>query len=170
MQGHYNVLFVCTGNSARSLLAEAITNHFGKGQFHGFSAGSQPKGFIYPQTLEVLRAVDLPTETLRSKSWEEFTHPGAPEMDFVITVCDQVAGEVCPAWPGAPITAHWSIPDPAKASGDDAAIYKAFLLARSLLQQRISLLMNLRIEALDRLALTSRLAAIGQTPTTPGQP
>ncbi|WP_199048654.1 MULTISPECIES: arsenate reductase ArsC [unclassified Dyella] len=169
MQGHYNVLFVCTGNSARSILAEAITNHFGKGQFHGFSAGSQPKGFIYPQTFEVLRAVDLPTETLRSKSWEEFTRPGAPEMDFVITVCDQVAGEVCPAWPGAPITAHWSIPDPAKATGDDEVIYKAFLLAQSLLQQRISLLMNLRIEALDRLALSSRLAAIGQISEASGQ-
>lgn len=163
MQGHYNVLFVCTGNSARSILAEAITNHFGHGRFHGFSAGSQPKGFIYPQTLEVLRAVELPTETLRSKGWEEFTRPGAPVMDFVITVCDHVAGEVCPAWPGAPITAHWSIPDPAKAAGEPEAAYKAFLLARNLLQQRISLLMNLRMEALDRLALSSQLAAIGLT-------
>lgn len=163
MQGHYNVLFVCTGNSARSILAETITNHFGAGRFQGYSAGSQPKGFIYPQTLEVLRAVDLPTEGLRSKSWEEFTQQGAPVMDFVITVCDQVAGEVCPAWPGAPITAHWSIPDPAKAAGEPEAVYKAFLLARNLLQQRISLLMNLRVEALDRLALSSQLAAIGQT-------
>jgi arsenate reductase len=169
MQGHYNVLFVCTGNSARSILAEAVTNHFGKGQFHGYSAGRQPKGFIYAQTLEVLRAVDLPTETLRSKGWEEFTRPGAPVMDFVITVCDQVAGEVCPAWPGAPITAHWSIPDPAKATGEPEAVYKAFLLARNLLQQRISLLMNLRMEALDRLALTSQLAAIGQTAAASGQ-
>lgn len=169
MQGHYNVLFVCTGNSARSILAETITNHFGKGRFHGYSAGSQPKGFIYPQTLEVLRAVDLPTETLRSKGWEEFTRPGAPVMDFVITVCDQVAGEVCPAWPGAPITAHWSIPDPAKATGEPETVYKAFLLARNLLQQRISLLMNLRMEALDRLALTSQLAAIGQTAAASGQ-
>ncbi|MFC5741544.1 arsenate reductase ArsC [Dyella tabacisoli] len=169
MRGHYNVLFVCTGNSARSILAEVITNHFGKGQFHGYSAGSQPKGFIYPQTLEVLRAVDLPTETLRSKGWEEFTHPEAPVMDFVITVCDQVAGEVCPAWPGAPITAHWSIPDPAKGVGNTETTYKAFLLARNMLQQRIGLLMNLRIEALDRLALSSRLAVIGQTAMTPGQ-
>ncbi|SFS17823.1 Protein-tyrosine-phosphatase [Dyella sp. OK004] len=163
MQGHYNVLFVCTGNSARSILAEAITNHFGEGRFHGYSAGSQPKGYIYPQTLDVLRAVDLPIDTLRSKGWEEFTRPGAPVMDFVITVCDQVAGEVCPAWPGAPITAHWSIPDPAKAVGDNEATYKAFLLARNLLQQRISLLINLRMEALDRLALGSHLSAIGQT-------
>ena len=169
MQGHYNVLFVCTGNSARSILAEAITNHFGRGQFHGYSAGSQCKGFIYPQTLEVLQAVDLPTEGLRSKGWEEFTRPDAPVMDFVITVCDQVAGEVCPAWPGAPITAHWSIPDPAKAEGSSEAVYKAFLLARNLLQQRISLLMNLRMEALDRLALTSQLAAIGQTAAASGR-
>lgn len=102
MQGHYNVLFVCTGNSARSILAEAITNHFGQGRFRGYSAGSKPKGFIYAQTLDVLRAVDLPTATLRSKGWDEFTRPGAPVMDFVITVCDQVAGEACPAWPGAP--------------------------------------------------------------------
>lgn len=167
MQGHYNVLFVCTGNSARSILAEAVTNYFGQGRFHGYSAGSQPRGFIYPQTLEVLRAVDLPTEMLRSKGWEEFTRPGAPVMDFVITVCDQVAGEVCPAWPGAPITAHWSIPDPAKASGEPEAVYKAFLLARNLLQQRISLLMNLRMEALDRLALSSQLAAIGHTAAAP---
>jgi len=170
MQGHYNVLFVCTGNSARSILAETITNHFGAGRFQGYSAGSQPKGFIYPQTLEVLRAVDLPTEGLRSKSWEEFTQQGAPEMDFVITVCDQVAGEVCPAWPGAPITAHWSIPDPAKAAREPEAVYKAFLLARNLLQQRISLLMNLRVEALDRLALSSQLAAIGQTAMAPSHP
>lgn len=163
MQGHYNILFVCTGNSARSILAEAITNHFGEGRFNGYSAGSHPRGFIYPQTLEVLQAVDLPTESLRSKSWEEFTRPGAPVMDFVITVCDQVAGEVCPAWPGAPITAHWSIPDPAKVAGDSDTVYRAFLLARSLLQQRISLLMNLRIEALDRLALTSQLDAIARS-------
>ncbi|EIL94163.1 arsenate reductase ArsC [Rhodanobacter sp. 115] len=160
MQGHYNVLFVCTGNSARSLLAEAITNHRGEDRFRGYSAGSRPKGFIYPQTLEVLRAVTLPTEGLRSKSWSEFLLPGAPIMDFVITVCDQVAGEACPAWPGAPITAHWNIPDPAKASGDRETVYKAFLLARNLLQQRISLLMNLRIEALDRLALSSRIEGL----------
>ncbi|MEW9572729.1 arsenate reductase ArsC [Rhodanobacter sp. Si-c] len=158
MQGHYNVLFVCTGNSARSLLAEAITNHRGAERFSGYSAGSHPKGFIYPQTLEVLHAVNLPTDGLRSKSWSEFLLPGAPIMDFVITVCDQVAGEACPAWPGAPITAHWNIPDPAKATGE--AVYKAFLLARNLLQQRISLLMNLRIEALDRLALGSRIEGL----------
>lgn len=113
MQGHYNVLFVCTGNSARSVLAEAIVHHFGRDRFRGYSAGSQPKGFIYSQTLQVLRAVDLPVDGLRSKSWAEFTTSDAPVMDFVITVCDQVAGEVCPAWPGAPITAHWNIPDPA---------------------------------------------------------
>lgn len=160
MQGHYNVLFVCTGNSARSILAEAITNHRGEERFSGYSAGSHPKGFIYPQTLEVLRAVTLPTEGLRSKSWGEFLLPDAPIMDFVITVCDQVAGEVCPAWPGAPITAHWNIPDPAKATVDPETVYKAFLLARNLLQQRISLLMNLRIEALDRLALASRIEGL----------
>ncbi|MDO1530553.1 arsenate reductase ArsC [Fulvimonas sp. R45] len=160
MQGHYNVLFVCTGNSARSLLAEAITNHRGGERFRGYSAGSQPKGFIYPQTLEALEAVSLPTEGLRSKSWSEFLLPDAPIMDFVITVCDQVAGEACPAWPGAPITAHWNIPDPAKATGDREMVYKAFLLARNLLQQRISLLMNLRLEALDRLALSSRIEGL----------
>jgi protein-tyrosine-phosphatase len=161
MQGHYNVLFVCTGNSARSILAEAITNHRGGDRFRGYSAGSAPKGFIYPQTLEVLRAVDLPTDGMRSKSWEEYLRPEAPVMDFVITVCDQVAGEACPAWPGAPITAHWNIPDPAKVTGDHDTIYKAFLMVRNLLQQRIGLLMNLRVEALDRLALGSRLEALG---------
>lgn len=160
MQGHYNVLYVCTGNSARSILAEAITNHRGEERFRGYSAGSHPKGFIYPQTLEVLRAVTLPIEGLRSKSWSEFLLPDAPIMDFVITVCDQVAGEICPAWPGAPITAHWNIPDPAKATGDRETVYKAFLLARNLLQQRISLLMNLRIEALDRLALSNRIEGL----------
>lgn len=160
MQGHYNVLFVCTGNSARSLLAEAITNHRGGERFRGYSAGSQPKGFIYPQTLEVLKAVSLPTEGLRSKSWGEFLLPSAPIMDFVITVCDQVAGEACPAWPGAPITARWNIPDPARATGERETVYKAFVLARNLLQQRISLLMNLRLEALDRLALSSRIEGL----------
>ncbi len=160
MQGHYNVLFVCVGNSARSILAEAITNHRGEERFRGYSAGSNPKGFIYPQTLDVLRAVNLPTEGLRSKSWGEFLLPNAPTMDLVITVCDQVAGEACPAWPSAPITAHWNIPDPAKASGDRETVHKAFLLARNLLQQRIRLLMNLRIEALDRLALCSRIEGL----------
>ncbi len=160
MQGHYNVLFIC--NSARSLLAESTVHHFGRDRFHGFRAGSQPKGVIYPQTLEVLKAVDLPVGGLRSKSWTEFTTPEAPSMDFVITVCDQLAGEVCPAWPGAPITAHWSIADPAKAQGDEATVYKAFVLARNLLQQRISLLLNLDVAALDRLALSSRLDAIGK--------
>ncbi|RUL62012.1 arsenate reductase ArsC [Dyella dinghuensis] len=164
MKGQYNVLFVCTGNSARSILAEAITNHFGRDRFRGYSAGSAAKGFIYPQTLQVLKAVDLPVEGLRSKSWGEFITPDAPVMDFVITVCDQAAGEACPAWPGAPVTAHWSIPDPAKAEGDEAKVYKAFLLARNLLQQRISLLLNLNVTALDRLALSSQLAAIGKTP------
>jgi protein-tyrosine-phosphatase len=164
MPGHYNVLFMCTGNSARSILAEATVRHFGRDRFQGFSAGSKPKGFVYPQTLEVLKAVDLPIDGLRSKSWAEFTTPDAPVMDFVITVCDQVAGEVCPAWPGAPITAHWSIPDPAKAQGDQATVCKAFVLARNLLQQRISLLHNLRVAALDRLALSSRLDAIGKAP------
>lgn len=162
MQGHYDVLFVCTGNSARSILAEAVVHHLGHDRFHGYSAGSQPKGFIYPQTLELLKAADLPIDGLRSKSWAAFAIPEAPVMDFVITVCDQVAGEVCPAWPGAPITAHWSIPDPAKAHGDEAIVYKAFVLARSLLQQRISLLLNLNVAALDRLALSSRLDAMGK--------
>lgn len=165
MQGHYNVLFVCTGNSARSILAEAVVHHFGRDRFRGYSAGSQPKGFIYPQTLQVLRAVDLPVDGLRSKSWAEFTTSEAPVMDFVITVCDQVAGEVCPAWPGAPITAHWNVPDPAEARGDEATVYKAFVLARNLLQQRISLLLNLNVAALGRLALSSRLDAIGNAPS-----
>ncbi len=164
MQGQYNVLYVCTGNSARSILAEATTNHFGRGKFHAYSAGSHPKGFIYPETLEVLRSVDLPIDGLHSKSWHEFTKPEAPVMDFVITVCDHVVGEVCPAWSGAPITAHWSIPDPAKAQGDAQKILKAFLLARNLLQQRISLLLSLNIAALDRLAVSSRLEAMGYSP------
>ena len=166
MQGQYNVLFVCTGNSARSILAEATANHFGRGKFHAYSAGSQPKGFIYPQTLAVLQSLDYSIDGLRSKSWQAFIEPGAPVMDFVITVCDHVVGEACPAWPGAPVTAHWNIPDPAKAEGDADKVHKAFLQAHYLLQQRISLLLNLNVEALDRLALSSRLEAMDRHQTT----
>ncbi|WP_329742868.1 arsenate reductase ArsC [Dyella sp. A6] len=160
MHGHYNVLYICTGNSARSIFAEVLTDHLGHGHFKGYSAGSHPLGHIHPRTLEALTAVNLPTTGLRSKGWDEFARPGAPVMDFIITVCDQAAAEQCPAWPGAPITAHWSIPDPAKVVGDDDTIRKAFALARGLLQQRIGLLLNLPIEKLDRLALKSRIEAL----------
>lgn len=165
MHGHYNVLYICTGNSARSILAEVITDYLGHGRFKGYSAGSHPLGHIHPRTLEALRSVDLPTEGLRSKGWDEFARPGAPGMDFIITVCDQAAAEQCPAWPGAPITAHWSIPDPAKVAGDDDTVRKAFAQTRSLLQQRIGLLLNLPIEKLDRLALKSHI----ETPPEPGE-
>jgi arsenate reductase len=161
----YNVLFLCTGNSARSILAESLVNHWGRGQFRGFSAGSFPKGEVHPMAVELLRQMNLPTKDLRSKSWDEFAVPGAPPLDFIFTVCDNAAGEVCPVWPGKPMTAHWGIVDPAAASGTDAEKANAFRKALNELETRIKLLTALPIASLDRVTLQDTLRAIG-TQTT----
>ena len=163
MKEQYNVLFLCTGNSARSIIAEAILNRAGRGRFKAFSAGSQPKGKINPRTLDLLRKFNYDVSTLRSKSWSEFAKPGAPDLDFVFTVCDNAAGESCPLWPGQPITAHWGIPDPVAASGTQAEIALAFKDAYRMLNRRIDLLLALPIEKLDRLVLTTRLKEIGRS-------
>ncbi|MGE3532525.1 MAG: arsenate reductase ArsC, partial [Steroidobacteraceae bacterium] len=139
----YNVLFLCTGNSARSILAEAVLNQRGHGQFHAFSAGSHPAGQVNPFALELLTNIGLPTHHLRSKSWDEFARPGAPELDFIFTVCDNAAGEVCPVWPGRPMTAHWGIPDPAAVQGSDMEKRAAFMNAFHTLERRISLFLSL---------------------------
>lgn len=159
-----NVLFLCTGNSARSILAEAMLNNlaFNKGRFRTFSAGSHPAGAVNPLAIELLEKNHLPTEGLRSKSWDEFAQPGAPALDFVFTVCDNAAGEVCPVWPGQPMTAHWGVPDPAAVEGSDEARRKAFFQAYNQLLNRISLFANLPINKLDRLSLQKRLDAIGK--------
>lgn len=157
----YNVLFICTGNSARSILAEALTNHWGHGRFKGYSAGSYPKGRVHPYALDLLRALDLPTEGLRSKRWDEFAQPGAPEMDFVFTVCDQAAGEVCPVWPGKPMTAHWGVSDPAAVDGSEVLQRQAFRDAFRVLENRIRIFTSLQPEKLDRLSLKRRLDEIG---------
>jgi len=158
----YKVLFLCTGNSARSIIAEAILNRAGRGRFKAFSAGSQPKGTINPRTLDLLRKFNYDVSTLRSKSWGEFAQTGAPNLDFVFTVCDNAAGESCPLWPGQPITAHWGIPDPAAALGSEAEIALAFKDAYRMLNRRIELFLAMPIEKLDRLVLTTRLKAIGR--------
>lgn len=158
----YNVLFLCTGNSARSILAEALLNHWGKGRFRGFSAGSLPKGQVHPLAIELLQWTELPTEGLRSKSWNEFAAPDAPQIDFVITVCDNAASEACPVWPGTPMTAHWGVADPAAVDGD-AQKGAAFRKALAELEARIQLFVNIPIESLDRLALQQAVRGIGQT-------
>jgi arsenate reductase len=157
----YNVLFLCTGNTARSILAESLLNARGAGRFHAYSAGSFPKGEVRPEALRLLRSVDLPTEGLRSKSWDEFAALGAPHMDFVITVCDQAAGEVCPIWPGKPITAHWGIPDPAAATGSDAEVAVAFCDALKMLERHVSAFLALPLEKLDAIAIKRRMDEIG---------
>jgi arsenate reductase len=163
MKDYYNVLFICTGNSARSIIAEAILNREGRGKFKAFSAGSHPKGNVNPRTLDLLRKFNYDVSTLRSKSWDEFAQAGAPELDFVFTVCDNAAGESCPLWPGQPITAHWGIPDPAAAEGSEAEIALAFKDAYRMLNRRIDLLLALPIGKVDRLVLTTRLEAIGRS-------
>ncbi len=160
----YNVLFLCTGNSARSILAESIINKLGKGKFRGFSAGSHPKGQVHPIALTLLRQLDFPTDGLRSKSWDEFAAPNTPHLDFVYTVCDNAAGEVCPAWPGQPMTAHWGIPDPAAAQGTDVEKGFAFREAFRLMETRIKLFLSLPLASIDRMRLKERLDAIGRTP------
>ena len=157
-----NVLFLCTGNSARSILSEVLMNSRGMGRVRAYSAGSHPGGTVNPFALELLRKNRLPTEGLRSKSWDEFAAAGAPELDFVFTVCDNAAGEVCPLWPGQPLTAHWGVPDPAALEGDDESKRRAFFDAFTALQRRIELFLNLPLVKLDRLSLKRRLDEIGQ--------
>ena len=158
----YSVLFLCTGNSARSILAECILNREGKGRFRAFSAGSQPKGQVHPFAIELLKKLNHPTAGLRSKNWEEFAAPGAPAMDFVFTVCDNAANEVCPVWPGQPMTAHWGLPDPAAAEGTEAERHLAFADAYRMLLNRISIFTSLPMRSLDRLAIQKRLDEIGR--------
>lgn len=162
MSKTYNVLFLCTGNSARSVLAEVLLNHWGKGRFRAYSAGSFPKGQVHPMTLDLLRARGLPTGGLRSKSWDEFARPGAPVMDVVFTVCDQAAGEVCPVWPRSPVTAHWGVPDPAAAEGSEAQRMAAFRDAANRLETRIKLFASLPFDRLDRLAIKREADDIGR--------
>jgi len=159
----YNVLFLCTHNSARSVIAECVMNRLGKGRFMGFSAGSAPRGSIHPYALDLLRQQNYDVEALRSKSWDEFAQPDAPALDFVFTVCDQAASEVCPVWPGQPMTAHWGIPDPSAAEGTEAERRYAFADTNRMLYQRISIFVNLPIASLDKLALQKRLDAIGES-------
>jgi len=159
----FNTLFLCTGNSARSIMAEAILNRLGADKFRAFSAGSQPKGQPHPEAIRLLLSLDYDTSRLRSKSWNEFARPGAPALDFVFTVCDNAAGEACPFWPGQPMTAHWGIPDPAEATGTPAEIAFAFKDAYRMLRQRIGIFVALPIRSLDQLTLQRRLQEIGRT-------
>ena len=157
-----NVLFLCTGNSARSIIAEAILNRIGQGRFRAYSAGSHPKGTVHPYTLQLLKSLNYDTSFARSKSWEEFARPGAPEMNFVFTVCDDAANEACPVWPGQPMTAHWGVPDPAAVEGTDAEKHLAFADAYRMLNNRISIFISLPMATIDRLALQRRLDEIGR--------
>jgi len=164
----YNVLFLCTGNSARSILAEAILQRTGGGKFNAFSAGSHPKGAVHPEALALLKRLNYKTDGFRSKNWDEFAAPGAPPLDFVFTVCDNAAGEVCPVWPGQPMTAHWGLPDPAEATGSQVEIARAFANTYGALQNRIAIFVNLPFEGLDRLSLQSRLDSIGRSSDSNG--
>lgn len=162
MDRRFIVLFLCTGNSARSVLAEAILNKLGAGKFQAFSAGSQPKGKVNPNTIDLLQRLGYETANFRSKSWDEFAKPGAPQIDFIFTVCDDAAGEACPVWPGKPMTAHWGVADPAAVKGSPLEIARAFQEAYRLLFKRIELFAALPIQSLDQLSLQSRLRDIGQ--------
>jgi arsenate reductase len=161
-----NVLFLCTGNSARSIIAEALTNQWGRGKFRGLSAGSHPKGAVHPIALQLLQRMNLPTDGLRSKSWDEFAAPGAATLDFVFTVCDNAAGEACPYWPGQPMTAHWGVPDPAAVEGSDTEKWLAFRNTFQALDNRIKIFTSLPLASLDRIKLQERLDAIGKSPST----
>ena len=161
MQGHYNVLFLCTGNSARSIMAETIMNHKGSPRFTAFSAGSHPSGAVRPEALRQLESAHISTAGLRSKSWDEFARPAAPKLDFVFTVCDNAAREVCPIWPGQPMTAHWGVPDPAAVQGTPEQIAKGFRDAFFLLDRRISLFLCLPLDAIDSLAIKKEIDSIG---------
>lgn len=158
----FNVLFICTGNSARSILAEAILNREGRGRFRAYSAGSHPKGAVHGYALDLLRRMNHPTGDLRSKDWSEFAGPDAPKLDFAFTVCDNAAGEVCPIWPGQPMTAHWGLPDPAAVEGNEAEKRAAFADAYRMIANRISIFVNLPLTSLDKLALQKRLDEIGR--------
>lgn len=166
----FNVLFLCTGNSARSIMAEAILNREGRGKFRAFSAGSQPKGEIHPYALDLLRRSNFDVSGLRSKSWNEFSAPGAPALDFVFTVCDNAAAEPCPYWPGQPMTAHWGIPDPAAAQGSEAEVRLAFAEAFRFLFNRISIFVSLPLRSLNKLSLQQQLDAIGKAKDETGKP
>jgi arsenate reductase (thioredoxin) len=159
----YNVLFLCTGNSARSILAESILNDRGRGRFKAYSAGSHPNGTVNPRALALLKRMGLPTEGLRSKAWDEFAQPGAPQLDFVFTVCDNAAGELCPVWPGQPMTAHWGQPDPAALEGSELDKTNAFRDAFRMLERRIALFTSLPMASLDRLALSHEVREIGKS-------
>jgi arsenate reductase len=166
MDRRYNVLFLCTGNSARSIMAEAIMNHKGREHFTAYSAGSRATGRIRPEAIKLLQEARLPTENLRSKNWDEFAKPAAPHLDFVFTVCDSAAKEVCPIWPGQPMTAHWGIPDPAAVAGTPEQIERAFRDAFMILERRISLLLCLPLPSLDKLAIQKEIDRIGKSSET----
>jgi protein-tyrosine-phosphatase len=163
----FNVLFLCTGNSARSILAECVMNRIGRAKFKAYSAGSMPKGEVHPQAIKLLNSLGYDTSALRSKSWGEFSEPGAPELDFVITVCDNAANEVCPYWPGQPVTSHWGMPDPAAVEGSDSEIALAFAETYRLLSNRIGIFASLPVAKLDRLSLKQRMDEIGQSTEAP---
>src|SRR5713226_7633227 len=162
MQGQYNVLFLCTGNSARSIMAEALLNFKGKPNFRAYSAGSHATGTVRPEALKQLESAHVPITGLRSKNWDEFAKPGAPKLDFVFTVCDNAANEVCPVWPGQPMTAHWGVPDPSMATGNEAERAFAFADAHRMLNQRIGIFVSLPLSSLDKLSLQRRLDEIGR--------
>jgi arsenate reductase (thioredoxin) len=166
----FNVLFLCTGNSARSIMAEVILNRAGQGRFRAFSAGSQPKGQVHPYALDLLRKLNYDVSGLRSKSWNEFTGPNAPKLDFVFTVCDNAASEACPYWPGQPITAHWGVPDPAAATGTEAEVRLAFADTLRMLTNRINIFVSLPLRSLDQLTLQKQLDAIGKSKDTGSSP
>jgi arsenate reductase len=157
----YNILFVCTGNSARSIIAEGLIRKLGQGRFIGYSAGSRPTGAVHPMALQALGAMDVPPNEFRSKSWDEFAQPGSPTLDFVITVCDSAAGEVCPVWPGQPISAHWGVADPAAYEGPDTLKAKQFFDVAVIMRRRIELLLSLPVDMLDAMSLQRELRAIG---------
>jgi arsenate reductase (thioredoxin) len=164
MKRPYNILVRCTGNSARSILAEALFNTLGAGRFKAFSAGSHPTGRVNPFAVELVRELGYPTEELRSKTWDEFAQPDSPQMDFIVTVCDNAAGEVCPVWPGKPVTAHWGFPDPAAVTGSDDEKRAAFAQTLRQIRNRVQLFLSLPLETLDRMAVENRMRAIGREP------